>query len=443
MPAGKWEKLVGAVIEGRYRLRALAWSAADQAEFSADESGRTVAITFVAASPEDVEAMRSQMEFASRLDHPNLLRVLATGQTSLDGEPVLYLATEPSGESLAAALKAGPLGREAAAQLAGDILSAFAYLHEQGFVYRSLAPETTVRVQGRWKLADFTQVSKMGPESAPPGYDSPYQPPEAATGPILPAWDIWSLGVLLREALGPQQRPPFDAIVEGCVRREPHQRLPAGEIRRMLGSTTTTAAAPPPPVSPATAPGAWKWLQRASVVAIVGLAALLPFALRKKPAAPAAAPPAAARTNPPARKPPAAKPASARPVPAKALPARPEIPAQPTTKPAPAAGRAIEPKAGAQGEVGLADYASGRINGRRTASGEPFNSDALTAANNSHPFGTRLKVTNLNNQRSVVVRVNDRARFRGGHILRVSERAARELGMRRRGIARVRVEPVD
>ncbi len=424
MAAGNWEKLVGAVIEGRYRLRALAWSGPDQAEFSADESGRSVTVTFVAATPEDVEAMRSQMEFASRLDHPNLVRVLATGQTSLDGGPVLYLATEPAGESLATVLKAGPLSREAAAQLAGDILAAFAYLHEQGFVYRSLAPETTVRVEGRWKLADFSQVSMMGPEAAPAGYNSPYLPPEAATGPVLPAWDIWALGVVVREALGPQRRAPFDEIVEGCVRPEPHQRLAAGEIRRMLGSV-----APPMPAA-VTGRGAagsapsWKWLQRASIVAIAGLAALLPLALRKSAAPSAAAPTATAAARPSAAVgKPAATQQSARPI---AAPAR----------------RAAE-KPAARGEIGLADYASRKMNGRKTASGERFNSNALTATNNTHPLGTRLRVTNLANQRSVIVRVNDRGPFRRGHILRVSERAARELGMTKKGAARVRVEALD
>jgi rare lipoprotein A len=79
--------------------------------------------------------------------------------------------------------------------------------------------------------------------------------------------------------------------------------------------------------------------------------------------------------------------------------------------------------------------------GGRTASGERVG--AMTAAHRSLPFGTHLRVTNLNNRRSVVVRVNDRGPFIRGRIVDVSIGAANALGMRHQGVAMVRVDRVS
>ena len=77
---------------------------------------------------------------------------------------------------------------------------------------------------------------------------------------------------------------------------------------------------------------------------------------------------------------------------------------------------------------------------RRTASGARFDPDRLTAAHPTLPFGTRVRVTNLDNGRSVVVTITDRGPFRRKRIIDVSRRAAKELGFVREGTARVRVE---
>lgn len=92
---------------------------------------------------------------------------------------------------------------------------------------------------------------------------------------------------------------------------------------------------------------------------------------------------------------------------------------------------------------GRASYYSSRFHGRRTASGEPYDETAMTAAHPSLPFDSQLCITNLNNGRDTVVRVNDRGPFVGGRIVDVSMAAARELGMLRAGIIRVRVETCE
>ena len=88
---------------------------------------------------------------------------------------------------------------------------------------------------------------------------------------------------------------------------------------------------------------------------------------------------------------------------------------------------------------GVASYYGASFRGRRTASGEPFDPDALTAAHRTLPFGTCLRVESARTGRSVEVRVNDRGPFVEGRILDLSERAAREIGLAAQGVAHVRL----
>jgi rare lipoprotein A len=89
--------------------------------------------------------------------------------------------------------------------------------------------------------------------------------------------------------------------------------------------------------------------------------------------------------------------------------------------------------------LGMASYYAGNLHGRKTASGETYHKDKLTAAHRFLPFGTRLKVINLENGREVQVRINDRGPFVQGRIVDLSYAAARELQMIDQGVVRVRV----
>ncbi len=94
------------------------------------------------------------------------------------------------------------------------------------------------------------------------------------------------------------------------------------------------------------------------------------------------------------------------------------------------------------GEVGVASFYGKQFHGRTTASGVRYDMHALTCAHPSAPFGTRLRVTDLESGRAVVVTVTDRGPFTGGRIVDLSLAAARKLGMVKRGVTRVRVERV-
>jgi rare lipoprotein A len=80
--------------------------------------------------------------------------------------------------------------------------------------------------------------------------------------------------------------------------------------------------------------------------------------------------------------------------------------------------------------------------GSRTANGERMNANALAAAHRSLPFGTQVRVDNLHNGRSVVVRINDRGPFVGGRVIDVTRGAAVKLGMIGTGVARVKLTVV-
>lgn len=92
---------------------------------------------------------------------------------------------------------------------------------------------------------------------------------------------------------------------------------------------------------------------------------------------------------------------------------------------------------------GKASFYSKKSTGARTASGQRLHHDSLTCAHRFYPFGTKLKVTNLNNNKSVIVKVIDRGPFGRGRIIDLSWAAAKEIGMISQGIASVKVELLD
>jgi rare lipoprotein A len=92
--------------------------------------------------------------------------------------------------------------------------------------------------------------------------------------------------------------------------------------------------------------------------------------------------------------------------------------------------------------TGRASWYGPGFAGRSTASGDRFDPKGLTAAHRNLPFGTPVRVTNLHNGRSVVVTINDRGPYVKGRVLDVSLGAARALGMLRRGVASVLIQPL-
>ena len=92
---------------------------------------------------------------------------------------------------------------------------------------------------------------------------------------------------------------------------------------------------------------------------------------------------------------------------------------------------------------GLASYYANKFHGRRTSNGSIYDKNAYTCAHRTLPFGTMLKVTNLRNNKSTIVKVNDRGPFAHKRIIDLSYAAARDIDIIRSGVGRVRIERID
>ena len=88
---------------------------------------------------------------------------------------------------------------------------------------------------------------------------------------------------------------------------------------------------------------------------------------------------------------------------------------------------------------GLASYYADSYEGKTTANGEIYRQGKITAAHKTLPFGTKVEVTNLSNNKSVVVRINDRGPFIRGRIIDLTKAAAREIDMVGAGVAKVKI----
>jgi rare lipoprotein A len=91
-------------------------------------------------------------------------------------------------------------------------------------------------------------------------------------------------------------------------------------------------------------------------------------------------------------------------------------------------------------QYGTASYYGGKFNGRKTSTGELFDEKKMTCAHNTLPLNTWIRVTNLRNNKSVVVRVNDRLHPKNKRLVDLSKAAAAKLGYIGRGLTRVKVE---
>jgi rare lipoprotein A len=92
---------------------------------------------------------------------------------------------------------------------------------------------------------------------------------------------------------------------------------------------------------------------------------------------------------------------------------------------------------------GVVSYYAHDFNGKQTSSGEIYDMNALTAAHRNFPFGTKVRVTNLENNKTVIVRVNDRGPFKEGRIMDLSLGSAKEIDLILNGTAHVRLEVLD
>jgi TonB family protein len=255
----------GRVIDGRFTLLQWLGGSERSAVFLTDLQGdrsQKAAIKIIPADAVDAEAFIADWALTTDLSHPHLMRRFQTGRCEIDAVRQLYTVTEYAEENLSQILLERPLTPIEAREMLDPVLDVLSYLHRKGFVHGHLKPSNIMVVDDELKLSwdNLHVAGELGKHSSAP---SLYDAPEGATGTISAAADIWSLGVILVEALTqhppvwdrsthrepvvPESIPqPFAGIVQESLRSDPERRCTLSDIKARLGPAHSVPVADTP-----------------------------------------------------------------------------------------------------------------------------------------------------------------------------------------------------
>jgi TonB family protein len=254
----QWE---GQIVEGIFPLRQYLGGSDHSAVFLTEHSAgepQKAAIKLSPADPATADSQVSSWEFASQLSHPNLLRIFRVGRCRLGTDDLLYLVMEYAEEDLADILSQRALTPEETRDMLFPVLDALEYLHGKGFVHGDLKPANILATGDHLKLSSDA-ISRIGESQSASKRASDYDAPEAASGMLTPAADVWSLGMTLVEVLtrhlpewqsGPNREPvvpvnlsaPFLEIARQCLRMEPQRRMSVADIAERLNARAAVAS---------------------------------------------------------------------------------------------------------------------------------------------------------------------------------------------------------
>lgn len=259
---------VGLAVDGRFTLQRRLGGAGRSSVFltEAGDPPQKAAIKLIPADSADPALLAAQWTAASRLSYPHLMQLLHSGRSRANGHDVLYTVTGYADEILAEILPERALTPAEVREMLEPVLGALAYLHARGLVHGGLKPANVLVAGEQLKLSvDRVQAAgaRVWPASTPDIHDAP-----ESAGKLSPASDIWSLGVLLVEALT-QQPPkwqaagarlaipvwlpePFAAIARQCLSVDPVRRCSIREIASLLAPAREGASVAAPAPAPAT-----------------------------------------------------------------------------------------------------------------------------------------------------------------------------------------------
>ena len=267
-----WQQREGQTIDGVFPLLRYLGGGAGSAVYLTEygeTNPRRAAIKLIPTKAVETERQLSGWEAASTLSHPHLLQIFAGGECQMEEESCVYVVTECADENLSQVLSDRVLTPEEAREMLGPVVDALGYLHAMGFVHGRLTPTNIMAVGEQVKISSDT-AQRGG----------------------APADDVWSLGVVLREALTPRvpgqdaaELPePFAEIVRHSLDPNPQSRWTIPEISARLGGRQSPATAPPSAIGKKASPR-WPIAAIAAGVAIIALGAWLMRAPRTAPAA--------------------------------------------------------------------------------------------------------------------------------------------------------------
>jgi TonB family protein len=246
-----WKRWEGRTVDGRFPLQRYLGGSGHSAVFltvtqPSGSDSKKAAIKLIPAGAVDANHQFLRWKATSELTHPNLIRIFEAGRCELDGTELLYVVMEYAEENLSQILPERALTAEEARGMLAPILRALQFVHSKGFVHRHIQPSNILAVGDQVKLSsDALGVS--GERSGSASATSAYDPPEAATGMISTAADVWQLGMTLIEVLTqhlpvwdrtrmsapevPAAVPePFRDIARHCLQVDAGERWTVGEI---------------------------------------------------------------------------------------------------------------------------------------------------------------------------------------------------------------------
>ncbi len=327
---------IGRSIDGRFPLLECLADTGAEAVFRTELGGtpaKRAVIRLIRADAGDSALRAEAWAAASKLSHPYLMRILYTGRCEIDAVKLLFAVTEFAEESLSEVIPDRPLTPDEAREMLVPILDALAYLHRNGMVHGHLTPSNILVVDNQLKLP-VDNLAGATAKAKPLAELRIYDAPEAATGRLSPASDVWSLGITLVEALTqhapvwdrsktgepvvPASVPqPFADMARGCLRVDAQKRLTLQALGAVLDPSRPVPVPAPQvekarviPISkPAAAPPR-RPLPKARVAVVLG-AVVVAAAIIGYVVAPSHKPPApiaSTATQPPAATAPAPQP---------------------------------------------------------------------------------------------------------------------------------------
>jgi len=306
-----WKAWEGRTVDGKFPLQSYLGGSDHSAVFltlapgGADDSGKA-AIKLIPAGPADAEDQLLRWKATGGLSHPNLIRIFSTGRCELDGTQLLFVVLEYAEEDLSQILPERALTSEEARGLLPPILRALQYVHDKGYVHGHIQPSNILAIADQVKLSSDA-LGMPGERRRGATTTRPYDPPEATTGAISTATDVWQLGMTLIEVLTqhlpvwdrarpglpevPEAIPePFREINRRCLQVDPGQRWAVAEISDWLeGKRQKTTSVKPERLASgvliaAESKATKKWPYLLGLTAVVAVAFFL--IARPKPSSP-------------------------------------------------------------------------------------------------------------------------------------------------------------